>query len=66
MIDVNHKRCITCRLKQPSPNYPNETQRLYCNDGKKCGMVNIMDRRCITCNLKIPNFNDPNEKNIIL
>ena len=45
------KKCIKCNIKQPCFNYPNETQRLYCTDCKKCGMVDIKDKKCINGNL---------------
>ena len=35
MIDIIHKRCITCNLIQPVLNYPNEKQAVYGNDCKK-------------------------------
>ena len=49
----------------PSFNYPNEKQRLYCNDCKKCGMIDTKSKKCITCNFQIPIFNYPNEKQIL-
>ena len=65
MVDVSSKKCITCNLKQPCFNYPNEKQPLYCNNCKQCGMDNIRDKKYIACNLK-PSFNYPNEKRIVL
>ena len=62
MVDSKHKPCITCKLKQPYLNYPNEKQPPYCNACKKCGMIDVTNSRCISCNLKQPNFNSPNEK----
>ena len=62
MVDVKHKKCIICKLKQPTYNYQNEKQRLYCKDCKTCGMVDIRHNKCITCNVKRAAFNYPIEK----
>ena len=61
-FNIKDKRCITCNLKIPNFNYPNEKQALFCNDCKQCGMVNIVDKKCINCNLKQPTFNYSNEQ----
>ena len=53
-------------MKKPNFNYKAEKQGLYCNDCKKCDMLNVTHKNCITCNLKQPIFNYPNEKTIIL
>ena len=38
MIDILHKKCITCNIKHPIYNYPNETQKSYC---KSCKLEKI-------------------------
>ena len=35
----------------PSFNHPNEAIILYCNDCKKCGMIDIKHKKRMTCNL---------------
>ena len=40
MVHIKDKD-VSCHIKQPFFNYPNEKQPFYCNDGKKCGMVDI-------------------------
>ena len=45
----------------PGFNNPNEQKALYCNDCKKCGMVDIKHKKCVICNL-MPIFNYTNEK----
>ena len=54
--------CITCNTKAAGFNYPNETQRLYCKDRKKCDMVDVKNKKCVICKLKQSHFNYPNEK----
>ena len=44
MIDVKSKKCISCNLKHPRFNYPNEKQIIYRNDCNKCGMVDIKNK----------------------
>ena len=51
MLDIRTKECITCNLKIPCYNYPNEKQPFYCNDFKKSGMVDISHKEYINCNL---------------
>ena len=65
MVDIAHKKCISCNLKRAYFNYKDEEQ-LYCNDCRKCDMVDITHKRCIICDFKNPCFNYTNEKNIIL
>ena len=45
MVDMENKKFITCNLRIPSFNYPNEAQILYCKDCKKCGMVHISHKK---------------------
>jgi uncharacterized protein YajQ (UPF0234 family) len=61
MVDIKHKKCITCNIKRPNFNYKNELKGLYCNDCKLPDMVDIINKKCITCNIKQPNFNYKNE-----
>jgi len=56
-------KCITCNLKRPSFNLPDQKNGLYCSDCKKDGMIDVKSPKCITCNLKIPFFNLPDQKN---
>ena len=54
-------RCVTCDLKQPTYNHPNEENALYCNDCKNCGMIDIKHKKCIICDLRA-NFNYKDEE----
>ena len=55
-------KCITCDLKQPAFNLPDQKKRLYCGDCKTDDMIDIKNPKCITCNLKQPAFNLPDQK----
>jgi len=61
MIDIAHKKCITCNIKQPIFNYKDKFKALYCNDCKLDNMIDIKNKKCIICKSKIPNFNYKNE-----
>ena len=54
MIDIKHKKCITCSLKQPCFIYQDEEKALYCALCELKNMVDIVHRKCITCNFKKP------------
>ena len=41
-------KCITCNLKQPAFNLPDEKKALYCGDCKEVGMIDIKHPKCIT------------------
>jgi len=62
MVDIKPKKCITCKIKQPISNYPNEEKAVYCASCKLENMVDITTKRGITCKLKQPTFNYPNEE----
>ena len=68
MVDVSHKKCITCNNKRANLNYTNEKQALYCNDCKKCGMNDIRSKICIICNSKyqIPIIQMKNKHYIVM
>ena len=55
-------KCITCDLKQPAFNLPDQKKRLYCFDCKTDDMIDIKNSKCITCDLKQPAFNLPDQK----
>ena len=55
-------KCITCNLKQPLYNLPDQKKPLYCGDCKEVGMIDVKHPKCITCNLKRGNFNLPDQK----
>mgnify|MGYP000651606851 CR=1 FL=1 len=55
-------KCITCNLKQPAFNLPDQKKGLYCFDCKTDNMINIKNPKCITCNIKQPVFNLPDQK----
>ena len=57
MIDIEHKKCITCNNIQPTFNYNGEKIALYCKECKLKNMIDIKHKCCIICNTKRPNFN---------
>jgi hypothetical protein len=61
MINVESKKCIDCKTKQPSFNKPG-LKPLYCISCKKDGMVNNKHKKCINCNKITPSFNKPGLK----
>jgi hypothetical protein len=62
MIDITSKKCINCKIKQPTFNYINEKKSLYCGDCKLENMIDIINKKCIKCDDKIPVFNYKYEK----
>ena len=64
MINIINKTCIfyNCK-KQPTFNYENKKQALYCFNHKLENMINIKSKRCLFENCtKHPAFNFENEK----
>ena len=55
-------KCITCNLKIPVFNLPDQKKALYCGDCKKDCMINVKDPKCIICNIKQPVYNLPDQK----
>jgi hypothetical protein len=56
MIDIKHKQCEKCGIKQPHFNKEGETVAKYCGDCKTDGMIDIKHKKCVKCGIKQPNF----------
>ena len=56
MVDIKHKKCIKCKVKQPHFNYICEKTPLYCGSCKLGDMVDVGNKKCITCKVKKPKF----------
>jgi len=70
MVDITHLKCkYEGCLIQPVFNFPNETNRLFCNLHKLDGMINIKDKDRICeyegCKNR-PSFNSENEEKPLL
>ena len=39
MVDIKDRKCVTCNVKVPCFNYPNEKQAFYCASCKSENMV---------------------------
>ena len=61
MIDIKHKKCIICKIKQPSFNFEDETIATHCKDCSSLGMIDIKYKKCIVCKTKNPSFNFEDE-----
>ena len=61
MIDVKHRKCVTCRMKRPVYNYENEKGK-YCVTCKSEGMVDVENTKCLACKRKQPFFNYEDEQ----
>ena len=57
MEDIKNKKCITCNLKQPYFNYPEEDKPLYCSKFRLNNMVDIENKKCTNYNLTQANKN---------
>ena len=67
MIDIKNKKCIFEHCKnQPSFNFEDKPQAIYCKTHKLDNMVDIKHTKCIfnKCNIQ-PSFNYEDEKNPI-
>ena len=61
MIDVENKKCISCKIKNPIFNYENEKNTLYCVVCKLENMIDIKHKKCIICKIKRPMYNYENK-----
>src|SRR5574343_550456 len=61
MVDVTHKKCIMCGIKQPSFGLENENILKWCIDCKPNNSIDIKNKKCIVCNIKQPSFGFENE-----
>ena len=57
---VDTRKCLKCN-KNPSYNFEGETKRLYCNEHKLNGMINLRKSKCLECN-KFSSYNYEGEK----
>jgi len=67
MVDVAHKKCISCKETLPSYNKKGETKALYCKEcsKKETGkMIDVFSKICCMtgCDIKHPTYNIPTEK----
>jgi hypothetical protein len=57
--NINAKRCIVCKKKQPSFKKENTITLTHCTDCKNDDMIYGVKEKCVNCKIKIPTYNTP-------